>query len=258
MHQLARHAAILKAVSVSGSSSVIDLATQLGVSDETIRRDLKRMAADGLVRKVHGGVTLTDPLSEPEFHQRLVVQSEEKKAIARTAAAQVRNGDSLMLDTGSTTAYVARALRHHRNLLVVTNSADIARTLATRNGNRVYMAGGELRADDGAALGPSATAFIGQFRVRLAFLSIGAIDAEDGLMNYHLDEAEFSRVVMRRADRTIIVADRSKFGRRALVTLCPLAAVETLITDAPPPPPFPERLQKAEATLLVAGSHRSA
>src|SRR3546814_1998943 len=120
------------------------------------------------------------------------------------------------------------------------------------------MAGGGLRAVYGAALGPYANAFIDQFRVRLAFLSIGASEDEEGLMNYHLDEAEFSRVVMRRADRTIIVADRSKFGRRALVTLCPLAAVETLITDTPPPPPFPERLQKAEATLLVAAGHRGA
>ena len=256
MRQIGRQAAILKAVSLAGSCSVVELAARLGVSDETVRRDLKRMAADGLVRKVHGGVTLTDPLGEPEFQQRLVTQAEAKKAIARTAAALVRNGDSLMLDTGSTTAYVARALRHHRDLLVVTNAADIARTLATRNGNRVYMAGGELRADDGAALGPTATAFVAQFRVRLAILSIGAIDAADGLMNYHLDEAEFSRVVMRRADRTIIVADRSKFGRRALVTLCPLTAVETLITDAPPPPPFPDRLQKADATLLIA-DHRS-
>lgn len=253
MHQLARQSAILETVAVRGSCRVVELARRLGVSDETIRRDLKQMTAAGLVRKLHGAVALPDPLSEPAFRQRLVQEAEAKKAIAELAAAQVRNGDSLMLDTGSSTAYVARALRHHRNLLVVTNSVDIARTLATRNGNRVYMAGGELRADDGAALGPSATSFVEQFRVRLAFLSIGAIDLDDGLMDYDLAEAEFSRMVMRRADRTIIVADHSKFGRRALVTVCPLAAVETLITDRPPPAPFAERLQKAEATLLIAG-----
>lgn len=248
----ARRRAILETVATEGSSRVLDLAARLGVSDETVRRDLKQLAAEGLVRKVHGSVLAPEPSGEPGFHQRMGQQAEAKKAIAQLAAAQVRNGDSLLLDTGSTTAYVARALRHHRNLLVVTNSVDIARMLATRNGNRVYMAGGELRADDGAALGASAIAFVQQFRVRLAFLSIGAIDLEDGLMDFYLEEAEFSRVAMQRAERTLIVADRSKFGRRALVSVCPLSAIETLITDAPPPPPFLERLRKADTTVLVA------
>lgn len=258
MYRPDRQSAILQAVRLRGSASVLELARELGVSDETIRRDLTQMTADGLIRKVHGGAMLPDPLVEPGFHQRLAENAAAKMAIAELAAAQVRNGDTLMLDTGSTTAFVARALRDRRDLLVVTNSVDIARTLATRNGNRVYMAGGELRADDGAALGPSATAFVGQFRARLAFLSIGAIDLEDGLMDYDLDEAEFSRVVMRRSERTIVVADHSKFGRRGLVTVCPLSAVDMLVTDTAPPPAFVERLRKADATLLIADRDKSA
>lgn len=247
-----RRQEILRLVAEQQSCRVMELASRLKVSDETIRRDVKRMMREGLVSKVHGGVLLADPLSEPVFHQRLVQHVEAKKRIAELAARQVRNGDSIMLDTGSTTAFVARALRDHRNLLVVTNSVDIARTLATRNGNRVYMAGGELRADDGAALGASAITFIEQFRVRLALLSIGAIDLEDGLMDFNLDEAEFSRVAMQRADRTVIVADHSKFGRRALVTVAGLDAAQMLITDRPPPPPFLERLQRSEAIVLSA------
>jgi DeoR family transcriptional regulator, glycerol-3-phosphate regulon repressor len=247
-----RHRAILDAVSQSGQARILDLASRLGVSDETIRRDLKDLEADGLVQKIHGAVIPPEPLGEPRFDRRMGQEAEAKKAIAKMAAAQVRDGDAILLDTGSTTAYVARALHGHRNLLVVTNSVDIARTLATRNGNRVYMAGGELRADDGAALGVSATAFVQQFRVRLCFLSIGAIDLEDGPMDFHLEEAEFSRVAMRRAERTIIVADRTKFGRRALVSVCPLSAVQALITDAPLRPPFQERLRRAEATILIA------
>ncbi len=252
MHYLERRQEILRLVAERQSCRVIDLAHRLQVSDETVRRDLKRMVGEGLVSRIHGSVLLADPLSEPEFHQRLIQHVEAKKRIASLAARQVRNGDSIMLDTGSTTAFVARALRDHRNLLVVTNSVDIARSLATRNGNRVYMAGGELRADDGAALGASAITFIEQFRVRLALLSIGAIDLQDGLMDYNLDEAEFSRVAMRRADRTIIVADHSKFGRRALVTVAGLDAVQMLISDRPPPPPFVARLQRSEAIVLVA------
>jgi DeoR family glycerol-3-phosphate regulon repressor len=247
-----RRRAILEAISLGGEARVVDLANRLRVSDETIRRDLKGLEAEGLIRKIHGAFLPPEPLGEPRFDRRMAQEEEAKKAIARLAAAQVRDGDAILLDTGSTTAYVARALHGHRNLLVVTNSVDIARTLATRNGNRVYMAGGELRADDGAALGVSATAFVQQFRVRLYFLSVGAIDLEDGLMDFHLEEAEFSRVAMRRAERTIVVADHTKFGRRALVSVCPLSAVQTLITDKPLRAPFQDRLRRAEATVLVA------
>ncbi|MFQ5984447.1 MAG: DeoR/GlpR family DNA-binding transcription regulator [Alphaproteobacteria bacterium] len=252
MHSSARQTAILRAVTLKGLCTVAELANELEVSDETIRRDIKLLARDGLVRKVHGGVSLPDPLHEPGYHQRLQQNAEAKRAIAQLAAEQVQNGDSLMLDTGSTTAYVANALRDRRELLVVTNSVDIARTLATRNGNRVYMAGGELRADDGAALGPSATTFVEQFRVRLAFLSIGAIDLEDGLMDYDLSEAEFSRVVMGRAERRIVVADHTKFGHRALVEVAPLDAIDALVTDIEPPGSFAEQLKQAGVTVLVS------
>ncbi|HWA43353.1 MAG TPA: DeoR/GlpR family DNA-binding transcription regulator [Hypericibacter adhaerens] len=247
-----RRRVILETVSQGGQARVLDLASRLRVSDETIRRDLKDLVAEGLVQKIHGGVMAPDTLGEPRFERRMNQEAEAKKAIARTAAAQVRDGDAVLLDTGSTTAYVARALSGHRNLLVVTNSVDIARTLATRNGNRVYMAGGELRADDGAALGVVAAAFVQQFRVRLCFLSVGAIDLEDGPMVFHLEEAEFSRVAMRRAERTILVADHTKFGRRALVSICPLASVQALITDEPLRPAFQERLRRTDASVLVA------
>ena len=248
-----RQADILRAVTERGACTVVDLAAALDVSGETIRRDIKVMANEGLVRKVHGGVRLPGPNRESGFHQRLRRNAKAKEAIGARAALEVRNGDSLMLDTGSSTAFVAEALHDHRDLLVVTNSADIARTLATRNGNRVYMAGGELRADDGAALGTSAANFVGQFRVRLALLSIAAIDAEDGLMDYHLPEAEFSRVVMERAERTVVLADHSKFGARALVRVAGLKDIDTLITDRAPPAPFGRLLAEADVRVIVTG-----
>lgn len=253
MHRQARETEILRALGAAGAVRVADLVDRLGVSDETVRRDLKRMSAEGLVRRMHGGVMLPDPDGEPAFRSRMRQNSAAKQAIGRAAAALVRDGDSLMLDTGTTTAYLAQALRGHRDLLAVTNSVDIARVLATRNGNRVYMAGGELRADDGAALGPSAIRFIEQFRVRWAFLSVGAIDIADGFMDYDLEEAEFSRVVMQRAERTVFVADDSKFGRRGLVTVCPLAKVETLVTNAAPPAAFADAFSEALTNVLIAG-----
>ena len=103
-----------------------------------------------------------------------------KRAIARRAARLIEDGDSLMIDTGTTTSIFARELLKKRNLTVVTNSSDIARTLATVNGNKVYMAGGELNGDNGAAFGPSAIAFAASFHVRHAFISIAGLDADFG------------------------------------------------------------------------------
>jgi DeoR family glycerol-3-phosphate regulon repressor len=251
MHRSERQTAILQEVTERGSCTVAELAQWLEVSDETIRRDLKVLIRDGVLHKVHGGVTLPDLYREPGFLSRMLSLSIEKQAIARAVAALVADGDKLIFDTGSTTAYVARALQTHRDLLVVTNSVDIARSLATRNGNRVYMAGGLLRADDGAALGPSAINFVEQFRLKTAILSIAAIDAEEGLMNHHLEEAEFSRVVVERAEQVVVVADHTKFGRRALIHVLPLSRVDVLVTNKTPPEPFQRLLAEAGTRVIV-------
>ncbi len=248
----ARQSAILKAVTTRGSCSVTELAHELRVSGETIRRDIKVMARIGLVRKVHGGVSLPDLLRESSFRQRLAENAEAKQAIARVMAAQARNGDSLMMDTGSTTAYVARELRDHRDLLLITNCTEIARTLAYSNANRVMLAGGEVRGDDGAIFGAEAIRFVGRFRTRLAILSIGAIDLRDGFMDFHLEEAEFSRAVIAQADQVFAVADHSKFGRHAPVKVCALEEVDALVTDRTPPAVFAERLAEAKVRVLVA------
>ncbi len=247
----ARQSAILKAVTARGSCTVTELARDLAVSGETIRRDIRVMARQGLVRKVHGGVSMPDQLRESSFRQRLLENAEAKQTIARLAAAQVQNGDSLMMDTGSTTAYVARELGEHRNLMLITNCTEIARTLARGSSNRVFLVGGELRGDDGALFGTEAVRFVERFRCRLALLSIGAVDLDSGFMDFHPEEAEFSKAVIAQASRVIVVADHSKFGRQAPVKVCGHSDVAALITDQPPPPPFARRLAEAEVEILT-------
>ncbi len=242
----------MRNLGLHGSCTVTGLADQLAVSGETIRRDIKIMANRGLVERVHGGVVLPDLFREPGFLKRLDRNAEAKMAIARTAAGRVRDGDSLMLDTGSTTVYVARALTVRTDLMVVTNCADIARRLAANDRNKVYLAGGEFRADDAAIFGPSAIRFVERFRVRHAILSIAAMTSDDGFMDFHLSEAEFSRAVMGRASHVMVVADHSKFTVQAPVKVCGFSEVDTLITDRPPPPPIAARLGEAGVTVLVA------
>lgn len=245
-----RQATILKAVGQQGACSVSELAARLAVSDETIRRDVKAMAHKGLVERVHGGVVLPHMLREPGFQKRMARNAAEKQRIARLAAAQIRHGDSVMLDTGSTTAYVAQALAEHSDLLVVTNCTEIATRLAGRN--RVYLAGGEVRADDGAVFGAPAIHFVEQFRTRHAVLSIGAVDPVHGLMDFHLQEAEFSRALMRRAERAVVVTDHTKFGAHAPVRVCGFEEIDLLVTDRAPPPDLARRLAEAGVELMVA------
>ncbi|MFD2207166.1 DeoR/GlpR family DNA-binding transcription regulator [Kiloniella antarctica] len=252
MHPTTRQKEILKAVRSKGLCTILELAEQFSVSDETVRRDVKPMVSAGLVEKVHGGIIVPDQAHEPPFSLRMVENQEAKRKIGEALARIIQNGDSLILDTGSTTAIAAHALQDHSNLLVVTNSVETARALATRNGNRVYIAGGELRADDAAAFGPSANAFVAQFDVKYAILSLGGIDPVKGLMVDHLAEAEFSRTVMAQAQITIAVVDKSKFNRSRLVKVGPIKGVDILITDEEPDEALAACLVEAEVKVIIA------
>ena len=165
MNHSKRHGEILRVLQDEGTVTIASLAQRLGVSLETVRRDVKPLTRNGAVVKMHGAISLPSIVGEAPFDKRMREQADAKRAIARAMATTIRDGDSVMLDTGTTTSYLARELLGHRQLTVVTNSSDIARTLATVNGNRVYMAGGELRSDSGAAFGASAIEFVSRFAV---------------------------------------------------------------------------------------------
>ena len=183
---------ILKAVQTYGACSIAELAQELEVSDETIRRTIKPLVEQGIVNKVHGGIVLRENLQEPPFQRRMQENLEAKRSIAKLVLNYLQDGDSIMIDTGSTTAYVAHTLRTLSDLFVVTNCTEIGRILAPRRGNQVHITGGELRADDSAAFGASAIAFARQFQVKYAILSIGGINDRGEFMDFHLCEAEFS------------------------------------------------------------------
>ena len=214
-----RHGTILKLLEGQGSLSVNALAQELGVSMETARRDIRVLVEAGAAVRVHGAVGLAGQIGEAPFARRMRENAAAKRAIARVTAERIADGDSLMLDTGTTTSFLARELLGHRRLTVVTNSSDIARTLATVNGNRVFMAGGELRGDSGASLGASALAFIRTFAVQHAIISAGAVDAS-GIMDFDLQEAEFARQVLACGEHRIVVTDASKFGSPRLHPGC--------------------------------------
>jgi DeoR family glycerol-3-phosphate regulon repressor len=215
-----RERAILQLLQETGSARIEALAARLGVTDETVRRNVRRLQEQGMVTRVHGGVHLKNPGA--------------KRRIAEGVARLLPDGASLFLDVGSTTAYVAQALRARRELLVVTNSLAVAQALTGVNGNQVFMAGGELRSHDGGAFGAEALAFVKQFRVSYAVLSVAAISAPSGFLLQDLREAEFSRAIIERAEQAIVAADASKFGRSAPIAIAEPGRFSQLVTDAAP------------------------
>lgn len=253
MNHSKRHSEILRLLNDEGTISIADLAVKLGVSLETVRRDVKPLTSDGSILKMHGAIGLPSVVGEAPFERRMRDNADAKRAIAKAVAATIHDGESVMLDTGTTTSYLARELLGHRRLTVVTNSSDIARTLATVNGNKVYMAGGELRSDSGAAFGVSAIEFVSRFSVTHAVISAGAVDATMGVMDYDLEESEFARMVLSRGQRSVVVTDHTKFGRQGLVQVCSFAGFSELVTDSAPPLEMANALADAGVMLTVAG-----
>lgn len=249
----ARQSDILKYVRQRGSCTIVELAERLQVSDETIRRNVKPLVSEGLVLKVHGGIVLPHQFRESPIQRRMLENRESKERIAAHVATHVQDGDSLVLDVGSTTLCVAQALRERSSLVVVTNSTQIAGILAAGTDNRVFMAGGELRSHDAAAFGSEAVDFVRRFRVRHAILSVGGVSATQGFMYHYLSEAEFSRAAKAQAERCTVVADSSKLDRVALAQLCPLEGVDVLVTEAYPRPSLARALDAAGVEIEVAG-----
>ena len=247
-----RETEILEALRRAGYCRTQDLARRLDVSEETIRRNVKRLADRGLVTRVHGGVELRDTGAEVPFNHRMQDNTAAKTRIAAAAAAMIRDGESIFLDVGSTAAYVARALQHQRSLFVVTNSLAVVNALVGRNDNRVFFAGGELRVRDGCSLGEEALSYVQRFNFEHAILTASGISAEAGFTLFDPAEATIALQVARAARQRILVSDASKFGVRAPISGVPAERIDTLVTDAAPPGDIAGLLAANGVELVVA------
>jgi DeoR family transcriptional regulator, fructose operon transcriptional repressor len=226
-----RRQRVLDVISRRGFIALKDLARTIQVSESTLRRDLDYWHQQGVLKRTHGGaIYLGDSSALPALEDRTASQPEEKRAIARAAAARVRDGDAILLDGGTTTLEVARLLVG-RPLQIVTNSLPIANLFASSRETDLVMLGGYVYPKTGVALGPLTVHMMEDVHVQQAFLSVGGITAK-GLFNSNLLLVETERQMMRCADQVVVVADHSKIGRQALAFLCELAAVDTLIVDA--------------------------
>jgi len=215
-----------------GSVRSRDLVQALGVTDETIRRDLARLAEQGLVRRAHGGALAVRPSDETDTAFRLREHAVEKAAIGRRAAELVKDGSSIILDSGTTTLGLARALRGKENLTVVTTAVTNAIELVGNPTMSVIMTGGVIRPTTFGASGQLAAATLRGLHVDQTFLAIHSASVAGGLTYPLFEEVDAKRAMIEAASEVILLADHSKFGRQALVRVAPITAVNRIITTA--------------------------
>jgi len=213
-----------------GSVRGRDLVEVLGVTDETIRRDLARLADQGVVRRAHGGAVAIRPGDETDTSFRLREHEREKVAIGRRAMELVSDGTSIILDSGTTTLCLARALRARQDLVVVTTAVTNALELVGNPRTTVVMTGGVIRPTTFGASGQLAAATLRGLHVDQTFLAIHSVSAEGGLTYPLFEEVDAKRAMIEAASEVILLADHSKFGRQALVRVAPITAVHRIIT----------------------------
>lgn len=225
---------ILQALDAGGSVSVADLSGKLGVSRETIRRDLKSLASQGRASIVHGGAARR-AVAEPSLAARAAANAAGKQAIGRQAASLVRDGMVVLIDSGSTTYGMGAALMELNDLTVITNSLPIALLLCRAPGVKVIVLGGEIDPNDEAAFGVETIEALAHFRVDLVFLGVGGISPEGEFTDYSRLAAEQRHVMMKAGQKVYVLADHSKFERSTPVRIASVAHIAGLIVDEPPP-----------------------
>jgi DeoR family transcriptional regulator, glycerol-3-phosphate regulon repressor len=248
-----RQLTLLTVVRAHGSVTVEALADKLGVTLQTVRRDVQRLADDGLLARFHGGVRVPGSTVENIAHQqRESLHASGKLRIARAVAAAVPHNCSLVLNIGTTTEAIARALIHHEGLRVITNNLNVATILSASDQCEVIVVGGVVRGRDRGIVGEAAVDFIRQFKVDIAVMGISGIEADGTLRDYDYREVKVSQTIIACAREVWVAADISKFNRPAMVEVANLSQIDRLFTDAPPPEPFPSLLSHAQVRCDVS------
>jgi len=223
---------ILKLLAENGMMKAGDFAEKFQVSMETIRRDLNELEDAKMIRRVHGGAVLyTEYGVEPDYTYRTIANYNDKIRIAHKAAEMVKDGDSIIIDIGTTTLEFAKFLKEKKNLTVFTNSLKIAMELMGEKEITVLLLGGKVRYGEGTTSGFWAEQMIKDFHVDKLFLGVGALMPEYGIMDYHMEETNLRRICVKSAKQIYALADFSKFGIKALNQVCGTDELDYIITD---------------------------
>jgi DeoR family transcriptional regulator, aga operon transcriptional repressor len=249
---------ILRLLLSHGKTSVEELTELFATSPASVRRDLVRLEERGLVHRTHGGAMLAGQTYEPfrfdaEFHVREGRFTSEKQRIAMAAAGLVEESETIGFTAGTTTTQVARALRLHSELQVITNAVNIAMELSSSNGFRPTLIGGCMRWPGAFSLiGPTALESLNLVVMDKVFVGVCGIDPEHGATTIEADEAAVFRAMARRSKQVIVVADSSKVGMTSPAVICPVTDIDILMTDDGISDHAAKAFQRSHVQVLIA------
>ena len=248
-----RHKFILELIEARNSISVAELCKMLDVSDMTIRRDLRTLANEGLLERVHGGALSRRGRSyEPPYLIRSTKAVEQKGLIGRRAAELIEEGDSIGLDVGTTTLELAKAMLGIPNLTVITASLSIAEVLSEAPNIRLIMTGGILRKEEFSLVGHIAQRTYEEFQIDKAFVGLGGLHLEAGLTEYNLEDTLVKKALIANAGQVIVLADGSKFGETCFALIAPIAEMDVLVSDEGAPKEMIEALTDRGVEVIIA------
>jgi DeoR family galactitol utilization operon repressor len=238
-----RERTILDKLSAGGSVSVAPLARDLGLSEVTIRGDLRLLEEKGWINRTWGGASLA---LHRDIMERQRVYSDQKNAIAKAAAELVQDGDVIMIEAGTTTALIARYLAAKRDIHIVTNSTLVFSYARMYPNLQITMTGGEFRRATESLVGPIALETISRLNVRLAFVGTDGFTLERGMTTHLMEGAEIVKAMKAHAQTTVLAADSSKYGKIGFSSVLPLTDMNLILTDS-------NLNNKAETKLRKAG-----
>lgn len=252
MDSESRQHTIVGLVREHGLLQVQWLADHFAVTPQTIRRDIGELSGRSLVRRFRGGITAPSSVENVSYDTRKILMHEEKRRIARLAAAFIPDEASLFINIGTTTEAVAEALSGHRGLRVITNNLNVANILHQKTDFALNIAGGAVRERDGGIVGEATIDFIRQFKVDFGVIGISGIDGEGDLLDYDYQEVRVAKTIIENSRHVLLVTDHTKFGRGALVRLGNISLVHDLFTDRPLPPGMAEIVAASGCRVHIA------
>ena len=226
-----RQQEILDLARAAGRVMVDEMAARYDVTPQTIRKDINDLCERRLLLRVHGGAVVSSGVENLSYEARRVLAQGEKQAIGAAAAALIPDKASLFINIGTTTEEVARALRGHQDLLIITNNLNVAMQLYNVPRFEVIIAGGPVRHADGGVIGTAAVEFVQQFKVDIAVIGGSAIDEDGTLLDFDYREVRVAQAIIENARKVILVADRTKFERTAPIRIGHISDIDIFVTD---------------------------
>ena len=249
MTQQRRQDLILDLLSNKGFVTIEELVKHFKVTPQTIRRDLNSLAVDQKIRRHHGGAGIVSSTVNMAYQTRKIMDLEAKEKISKELVKMIPDGASLFINIGTTTETIARALLSHKGLQVVTNNLNVAAILGAKEDFSVIIAGGEVRHRDGGVIGETTEEFIKRFRMDFGIIGISGIDSDGSLLDFDYREVRVAQAIIANSRQVLLAADKSKFGRQAMVRLGNIGQADDFFTDAIPPKEINEILKENNVNL---------